>query len=179
MIQPVADQAAQEIRPAQERAVSGGRPAKHEVVAAARARVAAVQHELLGRQAQRARVGVERFGLTRELAPARRGPHVHLEHARIRRHAHLLDPRIEGHRVALDQHRTREAECGVLDRGEQLEIVVGARERRHEYAQVAVALLHAQRGAHDAVGRVLNRRHHTCWSSLGFASLRAACASLR
>jgi hypothetical protein len=34
MVVPVADEAGQQIRPAQERAVGGGRPAEHEVIAA-------------------------------------------------------------------------------------------------------------------------------------------------
>ena len=48
---PVADQAAQQIGPAQERAVGRRRAAQHHVVAAAGAGVAAVEHELLGAQA--------------------------------------------------------------------------------------------------------------------------------
>ena len=48
MIVPVRDQAAQQIGPAQERRVVGGRAAEHEVIAAAGAGVAAVEHEFLG-----------------------------------------------------------------------------------------------------------------------------------
>ncbi len=130
MILPVVQQAAQQIGAAQERAVGRRGTAEHDVVAAAGSRVPAVEQELLGREAQRARVGIERGGLALELAPARRGAHVHLEHARVGRDAHLLDPRIERHRVALEHDRARELLRGVLDRVQELEVVVGARERR-------------------------------------------------
>ena len=48
MALPVEHQALQQIGPAQERAVGGGCAAEHDVVAAAGAGVAAVDHELVG-----------------------------------------------------------------------------------------------------------------------------------
>ena len=59
MILPVGDQAAQQIGPAQERAVGRRRAAEHDVVAAAGAGVPAVEHELLGAEPRVARVLVE------------------------------------------------------------------------------------------------------------------------
>ena len=174
MVQPVADQAAQQVGPAQERAVGGRRPAEHDVVAAAGARVAPVEHELLGGEAQRARVRVELRRLVDELAPARRGVHVHLEHARVGRDADLLDPRIERRRIALDHDGHRERARGVLDRGDELEIVVGARERRHEHVQAAVALLDAERRAHHPVGRLAARGR-----AVGVAAARCSDALAR
>ena len=51
MVVPVGDQAAEQVGPAQDRAVGRRRPAEHDVVAAAGAGVPAVDHELLGAQA--------------------------------------------------------------------------------------------------------------------------------
>ena len=48
MVVPVRQQAAQQVGPAQERRIRRGRAAQHEVIAAAGAGVAAVDHELLG-----------------------------------------------------------------------------------------------------------------------------------
>ena len=50
MVVPVRQQAAQQVRPAQERRIGRRGAAEHEVVAAAGAGVAAVEHELLGSQ---------------------------------------------------------------------------------------------------------------------------------
>ena len=52
MVLPVGDQAAQQVGPAQERAVGRRRAAEHDVVAAAGAGVPAVEHELLGAEAR-------------------------------------------------------------------------------------------------------------------------------
>ena len=50
MIQPVAEHALQQIRTAQERAVGRRRAAQHQMIAAAGAGVAAIEHEFLGAQ---------------------------------------------------------------------------------------------------------------------------------
>ena len=54
----------------------------------------------------------------------------------------LQQPRIAaGRRIALDEDRLAEFLGGVLDRGDEVEIVLGALDRRHEDVQVAVARL--------------------------------------
>jgi hypothetical protein len=55
MVVPVRDHAGEQIGPAQERRIARRRAAEHEVVAAAGAGVAPVEHELLGRQPRLAR----------------------------------------------------------------------------------------------------------------------------
>ena len=60
MVVPVADQASQQIGSSQERAVVGRGAAQHEVIAAAGAGVATVQHEFFGRQADCRALLVER-----------------------------------------------------------------------------------------------------------------------
>ena len=57
---PVEHQALEQIGPAQERAVGGVHAAQHDVVAAAGAGVAAVDHEFVGAEPRLARLLVER-----------------------------------------------------------------------------------------------------------------------
>ena len=59
MVVPVADQAAQQVGPAQKRTVGRRRAAEHDVVAAAGAGVPAVEHELLGAQPAEPRLLVQ------------------------------------------------------------------------------------------------------------------------
>ena len=66
MVVPVRDQAREQVRAAQERAVGRRRAAEHEVVAAARADVAAVDHELLAAQPRLPRGVVQEFGVVDE-----------------------------------------------------------------------------------------------------------------
>ena len=65
MIEPVGDQAAQQVGAPQDRAVGRRRAAQDDVVAAAGAGMSAVQHELLGAEPRLARVPVERRGRVR------------------------------------------------------------------------------------------------------------------
>ncbi len=88
---PVGDEAAEEIRPAQEGRIVHRRPAEDDVVPAAGAGVAPVEHELLAREAREARGLVEVRGVRDELAPARGGVDVDLDHAGIGRDAQPRD----------------------------------------------------------------------------------------
>ncbi len=60
VVLPVGDEASQQIGPAQERAVRGRRAAERDVVAAARAHVPAVEHELFGAEPRLPRFLVQR-----------------------------------------------------------------------------------------------------------------------
>ena len=54
----------------------------------------------------------------------------------------LLQARIAaGRRIAFDEHRLAELLGGVLDRGDEIEIILGALGRRHEDVEMAVARL--------------------------------------
>ncbi len=89
VVVPVGDQAAQQVRPAQEGRVVRRRAAEHEVVAAAGAGVAAVDHELLGGQARETGRLVEVRGLLDQLVPALGRMDVDLDHAGVGRHAEI------------------------------------------------------------------------------------------
>ena len=74
VVLPVADQAAQQVGPAQERAVGRRGAAEHDVVAAAGADMAAVEHEFFGAEPRLPRLLVERVGVASPARPSlRRG----------------------------------------------------------------------------------------------------------
>ena len=133
VVVPVGDQAAQQIGPAQERAVGRRRAAEHEVVAAAGAGVAAVEHELLGRRGRAClRLLVERRRLLDQLVPVARRLHVHLDHAGVGRDDEVRQPRIVRRRIAFEQHRHAERARRRFDGGDELEVVLERLDRRHE-----------------------------------------------
>ena len=119
MVLPIGDDRREQIRPAQERAVRRRQPAHHDVIAAARAGMPAVQHELLGNQPRRFRIFIERRRVGDDLVPARRRLHVHFDDARIGRHAQHLEARIIRRPIAFHVHRNLGRARGVLDRGDQ------------------------------------------------------------
>jgi hypothetical protein len=97
---PVQQQAGQQLGPAQERRVGGRGAAQHEVVAAAGAGVAAVGHELLGRQAGLERGLVQELGVVDQFGPVVRRVDVDLDHARVGRDLQHLQARVARRRVA-------------------------------------------------------------------------------
>ena len=84
MIVPVADQAAQQIGPAQNGAVAGRRSAQHDVIAARGACVPAVEHEFLGAQPRLAGLFVKRRRQVNEFRPVAGRLNIHLDDARDR-----------------------------------------------------------------------------------------------
>ena len=150
---PVEDDAFQEVRAAQERRVGGRRAAQHDVVAAACADVAAVQHELFRAEPAGAGVLVDAAGDRHRLVPAAAGMHVDLQHAGVGRHLDEVEPRVDRRRVALDMNRRRQRRRARLDVGDELEIGLEPRHRWHEHADDAVAGFDRERGAHGAVAR--------------------------
>ena len=150
MVLPVGDQAAQQVGAAQERAVRRRRAADDDVVAAAGAGVAAVEHELLGAEPGLVRVLVEAGGDLHHLLPRAGRLDVDLDDAGIGGDLDDAEARIGGRRVAFQTYRQLQGGGRLLDGGDQLDVVVGALQRRHEDAQVAVASLERDGGAHRA-----------------------------
>ena len=148
--EPVGDEAFEQVRPAQERAVERRRPADHDMIAAAGARVLAVDHELVGAEPRLARLFVERLRVGHAFAPAQRRMDVDLDDARVGRDADHIEARVDRRRVALDVQRQPEALRRRLDRGDQLQIVLEPLDRRHEHVEAPVARLDRDGGAHRA-----------------------------
>ena len=149
MILPIGDQAFEQVRAAQHRAVLGGRTAQRGVVAAAGTRMPAIDHEFFRSQARQARLLVQRRHVVNQLVPARRRVDIHLDHARVRRDAEQLDARVARRRIALDPDLELELGGGVFDAGDQRQIVLDTLERRHENMQPPVPNLNAQGGMDD------------------------------
>ena len=157
MVQPVTDQAAQQIGPAQERAVGGRGPAQHQVVAAARPGVAPVDHELLGAEAALARLLVQRRGVGAQLVPAVGRMDVHLDDARVGRDLDLVQAVVGRRLVALESQGLVALAGDVLDGRHQIDELLQQRDRRQEQMQDAVARLQAQGRAQQ--GRRLGPGH--------------------
>ena len=101
MIVPVAHQAAEQVGPPEDRAVGRRGAADDDVVAAAGAGVAAVEHELLGAEPREARLVVEHRGLLDELVPAVRRVHVDFDHAGVGRDLEVVEPAVRRRRRSL------------------------------------------------------------------------------
>ena len=151
---PVQQNAFQEIRPAQERAVLGRCPAKHHVVAAAGSGVPAVEDELVEAEAREARILVKTLRDVDGLAPSFRRMDVDLDDARIGRVLDDLEAVIARRRIAFDVDRGLHVRGRRLDGRQQLQIILELFQRRHENAQPAVARLDRERSSNRYSGSV-------------------------
>jgi hypothetical protein len=154
MIVPVRDQAAQQIGTPQKRTVGRRPAAEHEVVATAGAGVAAIEHELFAGQARLARLVIQQRRLFDQLIPVRGRLDVDLDDSRVWRHHEGGQPRIVCRRIPFEHHPQAEGCGGRLDGGDELEVIVSRRHRRHEDVEHSVAGFRADGGPHG-LGRRL------------------------
>src|SRR6516164_4415209 len=143
---PVQNQALEQVGSAQERAVGRGRSSQRNVIAAAGADVATVDHELVGAKPAETRFLVERVRELDGLAPIRGGLNIDLDDAGIGRHLDDVQARVGRRLVAFHMDRHIELGGGRFNDREELEIVFQPFEGRHEYAKSPVARLDRQRG---------------------------------
>ena len=155
MIVPVGDQALEQVRAAQEGRIVGRRTAKHEMVAAAGAGMATVDHELLGGQASQVRRVIEMRRLLDQLVPALRRMDIDFDDARVGRHAEMRQARVGRRLVAFHDHRQVHFLSGRLDGSNDFQVIVELLGRRHEDVELAVARLGAHGKACDPGGRLL------------------------
>ena len=198
MVVPVQQQAGQQLGLAQEGRVRRGSAAHHKVVATPGAGVAAIGHELLGRQARLPRGLVQKLGVLHQLLPVAGGVDVHLDHAGVGRHGQHFQARIAWWRVAFEHDLYAQFFGCSLDGGQQVQVVLQARQRGHEDVEHAVLLphllglgaagtarvahLHAQGGARQACSRLeLARglRTRVRVGLPGLACVVATCGALR
>ena len=132
MVVPVADQAAQQVRPAQKRRVRRRRAAEHKVVTAARASVAAIDHKFLAGEAALAGLRVEKLGAFDQLIPTGGRVYIHLDYAGVRSYAEELQARVQWRFVPLQQHRALHLGSSGFDGRHQFQIVFQAHQRRHK-----------------------------------------------
>src|SRR5215471_17151124 len=94
MVLPVGNEAAQQVWSAEERTVGGAGAAHRDVVAATGARMASVQHELLGGETREAGFFVQHTGVRDQLVPRGSWMNIDFDHTRIGRDPEALEPRI-------------------------------------------------------------------------------------
>ncbi len=162
VIVPVGDETAQQIRPPQERAVGRRVTAEYEVITAARADVAPVEHELFGRQPRLVRFVVQDARVPRQLVPAARRLDIDLDDAGVRRDLEVRQTRIGRRGIPFEHHRQIELSRGGFNRADQAQVVLERRNRRQEHVEHAVARFGAQRRADDRRGRLVDGRDHRC-----------------
>ena len=151
MVLPIGDDRRQQVGAAQERAV-GRRDAAHDdVIAAAGAGVASVGQILVGAEPRLFRLFVDGGGDGDHFLPVRRRMDVDLDDAGVGRDLDDVDARIVRRRIAFDVHRQLGGGGGFLDGGDERGEIQRVGERRQEHAQVSVARLDGERGAHRAV----------------------------
>ena len=154
MILPVAHEAAQQIGATQEGAVFGRLCADDDVIAAAGAGVAAIDHEFLRAEAGLAGFFIKRLGDEDHFVPAFRGLHVHLDHAGVWRDFERVHTRIVGRGIAFEHDGLAQSERHVLHGTDAAQILLQSLGWRHEDEQFAIARLDAESGAHDLFGRL-------------------------
>ncbi len=120
MVVPVADQAAQQSGIAQEweNRRDDAPPIKN-VISAAGAGVAAVEHEFFRAQAAQARFFIQRRRVLDQFVPACGGMQVHFDHAGIGRDLDRVHARIVRRSVAFDEHRHSQIRGRVFNRRDQ------------------------------------------------------------
>src|SRR5690606_37879339 len=147
-----ADHAAQQIGPPQERAVQRRGAAEGDVCAATGAHGPAVQHVFLGAETDTRGVCVETAGDRLQVAPGVHRVHVYLDHAGVRGEAQGLHAVVMRWRVAFYDHGDAELGGGVLQGGDQIQVVLAVARRRHEDVEATLAGLHAQGRPHVVGG---------------------------
>src|SRR3989442_7758275 len=119
------------------------------MVAAPRARVPAVEHELLRAKPRLARLFIEDPDVIAQLAPARCGVNVDFDDTRVGRHGEHSYARIARRRIAFEPQRHLEAGRGVLDGRDQGKVILDAGDRRYEDVELPVAHFDTQRRMDD------------------------------
>src|SRR5439155_24809520 len=123
MVIPVAQEAAQEIRPSEPRRVRERRAAESEMIATAGAGMATVEHEFFRCETGFARRVVKKRRSFGQFIPARRRMNVDLDDPRVRSDAKKLESRIARRLVAFEQNRLVHRFGGCFRGGNQLEVV--------------------------------------------------------
>ena len=194
VVVPIKDEAGQQFGAAQKRTIGRRGPAHHHVVTATGAGVAAIGHELFGRQTRLDSGLVQKFGVVHQLGPVVRRVDVDLDHARIGRDLQQFQTRVTGRRVAFEDDLNAQLSCGGFDGAHQCQVIFEARQRWHEdikhaglftlghgislrfgaVGAVRVSHFHAQGGAHHrGIGLELGRGLLRSQCLAGCAGVRA------
>src|SRR6266511_71714 len=159
MVVPVAQETAQEIRPSEPRRVRGSCTAQDEVVAAASAGMAPVEHEFFRCETGLARGGVKKTRSFSQLVPARRQINIDLDDPRVGSDAKKLEARVARRLIAFEQDRLVHCFGGGFDGGDELEIIFQGVDWRHEDIENAASRLNAHRRTGDPPRAFMAARH--------------------
>ena len=99
MVLPITEQAGQQIRTPQYRAVCRRGAANHDMVAPARPDMASIHHELFRTETGSARFFVERCGIGNQLIPIARWVEIDLNDSGVRRDFNVIKPMIMRRRL--------------------------------------------------------------------------------
>ena len=149
VVLPVADQTHYQIGPAQHRAVGRCGAAQSDMVTAAGAGVAAVEHEFFGGQPGQTRFFVKHADVADHLVPVAGRVDVDLNDARIGRDHQALQTPVARRLVAFQNDWPVHLGGHGLNGGSEFQIVFQCRQRWHEDAQYTATCLDTQRGVDD------------------------------
>src|SRR5262249_1950138 len=115
MIQPISDQASQQVWTAKKGTVRWCRPSERQVIATACSGVLAIEHELFGSQPAQARLLIERHGVVHKVSPIGGGMDVHFDNTRIGCDLDHTQPWIVWTRITFHKYRHVERRRCVFD----------------------------------------------------------------
>src|SRR5437773_365525 len=173
MVVPITQEAAQEIRPPEPRRIRGRGTTQGEVVAAAGAGMATVEHEFFRCETGFARRVVKERRSFGQFVPARRRMNVDLDYAGIGSDAKKLESRIARRLIAFKQNRLVHRFGGCFRGGNQLKVVLQRFDRGHEDIENAVSRLSAHGRTGDPRRAFMAVRH-----PIGFVALVYAAGTL-
>ena len=124
VVVPEGQQAGQQIWPTQEGAVCGRRAPQHEVIAAPRAGVPSIHHELLGRQSGFVRGLVQELGVVHQLRPAGCRMDVDFDDARVRGDLQQLETGVARRWIPLQHDGHAQLLRRRFHGGKQVEVVI-------------------------------------------------------
>ena len=149
MILPVCEQRAKQVGTPQNGRIRRRFTTEDDVVATAGAGVASINHEFLRAESRLSRFFVEECRVLHELVPRFARMQVHLDHAGVWRDFEHAETRVERRCVALDDDGHFELFRCVFDGGDEFEVFLQQRHRRHENVELSSACFDAKCGADD------------------------------
>src|SRR5262245_16525181 len=111
--------------------------------------MAAVDHELLSSQPRQPGLFVKDHCVVHQLIPVVRRMKIHLDDTGVWRDLDVVQPMIRWRRFAFDDHRHAQFSYRGFNSGDEIEIILGGCNRRHEHMEPTVARLNAQCGANN------------------------------
>ena len=146
MVLPERQQATQQIRATQERAVIRSPRTQSNVIAATCSGVTTVEHEFFRAQTRLPRFFVQCHGIVDQFLPMRSGVNIHLNNAGVRCNFERFQTRVRRRLVTFQQNRHVQFASGFFQNRHQFQIMFQIAHRRQEHMQTPFACLDTQSG---------------------------------